>query len=178
MKYLFTALFLVIVFLVVFYSALHIAFPLKYKDDIVYAAQLYDVDNELIAGVIYAESGFNPDVVSAKGAVGLMQVMPSTAQYISQKIDVGLEHENLHDPRINIMLGTCYLRYLLNKFGDVKTALTAYNAGEGNVNTWLADSKYSAIVSGRQVLISSPFPQTNAYVEKVFKSLKFYEKRF
>jgi len=153
----------------VLFVSLFAFYPIKYKTEIREAAALYSVDKVLVAGIINAESGFKKDAVSAKGAVGLMQIMPPTADYIAAQTGWG-EGFDLRDPRTNIMFGTYYLRYLLDKFGDTKTALIAYNAGEGNVTRWLADARVA-------VLTTSPYKETNAYVDKVLNSRSFYRFR-
>ena len=99
------------------------------------ASRANDVDYELLTALIATESGFDAAAVSPKGAVGLMQVMPATAERYGvtgdSKTQVG---KKLTDPRINIRTGTRYLRYLLDLFpGRLELALAAYNAGEGAV---------------------------------------------
>jgi soluble lytic murein transglycosylase-like protein len=105
------------------------------RHHIVAAAQQHDVDHELIKAIIATESGFDASVVSPKGAIGLMQLMPPTAERFGVASQgsktVG---DRLNDPSVNIQAGTRYLRYLLNLFpGDIELVLAAYNAGEGAV---------------------------------------------
>lgn len=99
------------------------------------AAKVYDVDYELLKALIVTESGFNTQAVSPKGAVGLMQIMPATAERYGVASDAKAPVEvKLTDPKTNIRTGTRYLRYLLNLFpGRLDLALAAYNAGEGAV---------------------------------------------
>jgi len=113
----------------------------------------YGVDKSLVKAVIHAESGYNPNAVSAKGASGLMQLMPKTAQ--------GLSVTNAFDPGDNIRGGVRYLRFLLDTFkGDVSLALAAYNAGLSNV------AKYKGI---------PPFGETRNYVAKVLDYQRSYQ---
>jgi soluble lytic murein transglycosylase len=141
-------------------------FPLKYRDEIRAAAREYEIDPSLVAAVVRVESNFRPRAVSPKGAVGLMQIMPATAEYIAGKM--GLTKYDLNKPADNIKIGTFYLRYLFNRFGDTRTVLFAYNAGEGNVAKWIGSGA---------VLTTCPFPETNSYAEKVLDSKNFYANR-
>ena len=144
------------------------AYPIKYKHEISTASHEFGVCPALVASVIRAESKFAPDAVSTAGAVGLMQIMPSTAEYIARKMP--MDDYDLFHPGDNIRMGTFYLRYLLNQFdGNVRLSLMAYNAGPGNVRRWLADDPE---------LNKTPFPETNAYIERVFNAKSFYRYRF
>lgn len=142
----------------------NVFFPLKYRQEILIAARTYNVDPVLVASVINAESGFDKNKVSPKQAVGLMQLLPSTAAAMTK------DEIDLFDPATNITLGVKYLSYLIHKFDDVDTALFAYNAGEGNVARWLNEQ-------GKTKLTTCPFKETNAYVDKIKKSLKYYRGR-
>lgn len=119
-------------------------------DHIIHAAgRRFDVDAALIAAVIRTESDFRGNVVSHKGAQGLMQLMPATAARFGVT--------NSFDPVANIHAGTRYLKWLLEKFdGDIELALAGYNAGEGNV------MKYNGI---------PPFRETIQYVRKIRRIL-------
>lgn len=99
------------------------------------AAEANQLDMSLLHAVIAAESGFNPSAVSPKGAVGLMQVMPATAQRYGLANDRGgTVSAKLTDPKTNIHTGARYLRDLINMFpGQLELAVAAYNAGEGAV---------------------------------------------
>lgn len=107
-------------------------------------AQRYGLETEFILRVIEAESGGNPNAVSPKGAIGLMQLMPETAR--------ALGVQNPYDPVQNIEGGVRYLRHLIDRFGDRRLALAAYNAGPGNVQ------RYGGV---------PPFPETLRYLEKI-----------
>lgn len=99
------------------------------------AAQRHAIDVELLQALVAAESGFNAQAISPKGAIGLMQLMPATAQRYGVRGDARRTLEaKLHDPQINIAAGSRYLRDLIAMFdGSLELALAAYNAGEGAV---------------------------------------------
>ena len=118
---------------------LRLRYPLEYENIVLGHAENYDLDPALIAAVIYRESSFDPDAVSESGAVGLMQLLPDTAEGIAE-LTGGTEFrlDDLYDPEINVRYGAFYLRRLLTKYdGDVELALAAYHAGQGNVDSWL-----------------------------------------
>jgi len=121
---------------------------LPYGDEIESVASRYRLDGLLLAALVEAESSFSPDAVSPVGAVGLTQVMPSTAQWLGEAGD-------LTDPDCNLEAGAAYLAKLLDRFdGDIPMALAAYNAGPAAV------SRYDGV---------PPFRETRAYVRKVLR---------
>lgn len=123
-----------------------------FRDEIVAAANQYGVDAALLRAVIHAESAFNPNAVSIKGAQGLMQLMPETAN------DLGVN--NPFDAAQNIRGGAQYLSQLLKQFnGDERLAAAAYDAGAQNVQ------KYNGV---------PPFDETQVYVERVATLRKRY----
>ena len=131
-----------------------------------------NIDPALALAVIRAESGFDKNAKSKKGAVGLMQIMPETAAYIASLCDYGGEIDLL-DPDCNICLGCAYLSYLLNKFKNEKVAVCAYNAGETKVAGWLKSKEYS--IDGKD-LVKIPYAETREYFFKVEKYKNRYEK--
>ncbi len=171
-----------------------IMYPINYKEEILKAGEEFSVDPILIASVINAESRFRIDAVSEKGAVGLMQVKPLTAEWVVKQIaqknaevinssesnlkDMLYEAESksgeLLDPETNIRIGTFYLSYLLKKFDNVELALCAYNAGEGTVRGWLANEEYS---KDGKILEKIPYKETQNYIEKVNRNLKVYKRK-
>lgn len=127
--------------------------PAEYEPIINSCALEYGVDKSLVKAVIHAESGYDPNAVSAKGASGLMQLMPNTARCLK----VG----NSLDPTENIRGGVRYLRFLLDTFrGDEALALAAYNAGLSRV------AQYGGI---------PPYAETQNYVAKVMQYRKSYQ---
>jgi soluble lytic murein transglycosylase-like protein len=103
-------------------------------DAIADASRRYDVPPETILAVIRIESAFNTDAVSEAGAVGLMQVLPSTAEEMARELRMPFSEGMLRDPSSNITLGTYYLTKMLGRFDDLSLALAAYNAGPGKVS--------------------------------------------
>ncbi len=132
-------------------------YPLEYEHVIRAYADERGLDPSLVAAVIYAESRFDPNVRSSAGAVGLMQVLPETGQFIAKSTGgTGFVEADLRDPDINVRYGTWLLDYLRTRYGgDVETALAAYHAGPANVDEWRR--KGSGI----------EFPETRAYVDEV-----------
>jgi soluble lytic murein transglycosylase len=142
-------------------------YPLEYKQIVRGHAQHYSLDPALLAAVIYQESKFKADARSTSGAIGLMQLLPDTAKGIAihtggTRFEVG----DLYDPEINIRYGAWYLRHLMRKYGDERTALAAYNAGQDNVDRWRA--------SGEGI----QFPETRHYVDRVEELKRMYRRAY
>src|SRR5262245_11319785 len=143
-----------------------ITLPLRHEDIIRQQAQEKGLDPALIAGVIYAESHFRDGQTSAAGAQGLMQLTPATARYIARKSGgTPFVVDDLDTPQVNIADGAYYLRYLLSRYnGNEDFALAAYNAGEGNVDRWIADAR----AHNRALTTTAiPYAETRAYVQRV-----------
>lgn len=138
-------------------------YPLEYDHIVASHARNYDLDPALLAAVVYRESRFDADAVSPSGAVGLMQLLPSTAEGIALHTG-GSEFvaADLYDPELNVRYGAFYLRRLLRKYDDVELALAAYNAGQTNVDRWLD--------RGGEI----EFAETRAYVEGVLEAREVY----
>lgn len=147
-------------------------FPIKYQEEVDFASGKFLLDKAIVYSVINIESNFNKDAISSKGAVGLMQIMPTTAKELA--IDLGLSEYDLKNPQHNILLGSCYLSRLLKKFENVETALCAYNAGPTNVNNWLTNEKYS---DNQQTLKEIPFLETKNYIAKFKTNFKYYKQK-
>lgn len=148
-------------------------FTMPYRDKILTYAVDRQLDPNLVAAVIYVESGFKPDVISKKGARGLMQVMPETADWVAQQIGAPkVTLENLMEEETNIKLGTWYLRYLLDQFNqDLVQTLAAYNAGLNRIKEWQGSGTWNGRLSGLQQI---PYPETRVYVAKVLRMYKVY----
>jgi soluble lytic murein transglycosylase len=151
--------------------------PLRHDDIIRQQANDKNLDPSLIAGVIYVESRFR-DQTSHAGAKGLMQIMPSTADYIARKSGgTRFVQGDLADPQINIAYGSWYLRYLLEHYhGNTILALAAYNAGEGKVDEWWRD----VAERGERFRAADhiPFPETRDYVSRVLSARRDYRREY
>ena len=148
-------------------------YPLHYQKEIVEGAKKNGLDVALIFAVVKTESGFDQRAVSNKGAVGLMQIMPSTAEFIARK--KGVEEYDLYDANTNVSFGCYYIKYLFSRFEDKWTALCAYNAGEGKVRGWLANREYS---TDSKTLNKIPYRETQEYIKKIQKSFTKYRKLY
>ena len=131
----------------------------------------YSASPSLVFSIIKAESGFSEDAVSSAGAVGLMQLMPSTAKFVCEQNNIPFNAEQLNDGEYNAMLGCIYLNYLQSRFEDTETVVAAYNAGEGIVSLWLKNTEYS---DDGIHLKSIPYGETKNYVKKVLRYQKIY----
>jgi soluble lytic murein transglycosylase len=133
-----------------------VRYPLEYEQIVRGHARNYQLDPALLAAVIYQESKFRADAKSDAGAIGLMQLQPETAKGIAIRTGGSrFQTSDLYNPEINVRYGSWYLRHLLDKYEDEKTALAAYNAGQRNVDEWRAEGK------------EIQFSETRAYVDKV-----------
>ncbi len=143
-------------------------YPLEYKDYITRYSTEYELDPYLVCAVINAESNFNADVESHKGAVGLMQIMPSTGEWIAGKIGIeNFSEAMLTDPETNIRIGCWYLHYLEGLFdGNNDHMIAAYNAGQGKVQDWIETDA---------ALENIPYPETENYLEKVKAFYEIYQ---
>lgn len=146
-------------------------YPLEYQDLI----RQYAAENELqpayVASVILAESSYRADAVSSVNAQGLMQILPSTGEWIAGKFDETYAEGCLFDPDTNIRYGCWYLGFLMRRYdGDMRCASAAYHQGQGTVDKWLADPAFS---SDGKTLDKFDSKVTEAYVNRI---LKYYEK--
>jgi soluble lytic murein transglycosylase len=157
-------------------AVLEITLPLKHEDVIRQQAADKDLDPALIAAVCYQESKFQ-DRTSRAGARGVMQILPSTAHYIARKSGgTQFEQGDLADPQINISYGSWYLRYLLDHYdGNERLAIAAYNAGETNVDRWVAEAGGPDEFKTDDDI---PFPETRAYVASVEEKQAQYRKNY
>lgn len=143
--------------------------PLKYEGVIRSESLKHNLDPSFVAGVVYTESRFRPDVRSHRGAYGLMQLLPQTANFISKRSGIKGDY---HDPETNLKIGIWYLSYLNERYlGDERLMLAAYNSGEGQVDEWSSDKNFDI---GKDI----PFKETRDYVNNVLEAQKTYEELY
>ena len=136
-------------------------------------ADKYELDPYLVQSIIRCESSNKPDAVSKVGAIGLMQIMPDTGEWIGHKIDPELAYslDMLTDPAINIEYGCWYLKFLSDRFdGNRMEIVAAYNAGHGSVKDWLKDPRFSE----NGTLTTIPFEDTAKYYDNVMLAYQNY----
>lgn len=165
-----TAVFVIIIFNTAIF-ALQTAYPKSYSEIIESNAEEYDLEADLLYAVIETESDFNKDAVSSVGAMGLTQILPETFQWLQTKTGEELPDEALFQPEVSVKYGAFLLRYLIDEFGDVSTAIAAYHAGIGKVHQWLQDPQYS---DDGETLKEIPYEDTRIYVQKVMMNKKIY----
>ena len=152
------------------------ASPREYAEYVEVYAEAYGVPEGLVYAVIRTESSFDSGAVSPVGAVGLMQLMPSTFEWLTDdKLFEHLESGMLYDPETNIKYGTYCLSFLYDRYGDWELALAAYNGGLGNVDEWLEDDKYA---DGEGGLKRIPFKETRQFVARVTDAWEMYERLY
>ena len=138
-------------------------YPLEFEHILRGHASNHDLDPALLAAIVYVESRFDPRAKSAAGAVGLMQLLPDTAEGIALRTG-GKQFvvADLRDPEINVRYGTWYLDHLRGRYDDTRLVLAAYHAGQGNVDRWRAEG------------VGIAFPETRSYVADVLRIRDVY----
>ncbi len=155
-------------------AAYKLAYPRYWVDEINIAGQKLGLDPYLILSLIREESYFNAEAVSKSNAIGLMQLMPATANYMVSKLSLDFPKlDELKKPRTNMYIGCNYLKYLKDKFNNDLYVIAAYNGGEGSVSKWL--KKYNTSDSD-EFIENIPFDETRNYVKKVFRTYHIYKK--
>lgn len=167
-------LFAFLIMLAVFAAMLFFArglFPQKYTDEIEKYCDEFDVEKSLVLAVVKAESNFNPNAKSHAGANGLMQITDETFEFCCECL--GIENASVSSPEDNIRAGVWYLSYLQEMYdGNIENVVAAYNAGSSNVDSWLADEKYS---EDGKTLDEVPFGETRRHIKKIKAYKKIYE---
>ncbi len=152
--------------------AISLRFPLLYRAEVAEASTTHSIEPAWIYGVMRRESAYIRDVRSGAGAIGLMQLMPRTAQYVANLQGQKNWQGDLTDATTNIGMGTHYLRYVMNKFDDHQVLATAsYNAGPHRVDQWLRENEIAADIW----IDTIPFTETRRYVRAVMAYAAIYE---
>ncbi|MFR2534910.1 MAG: lytic transglycosylase domain-containing protein [Clostridia bacterium] len=149
-------------------------YPKKYAEYVYRYSEENEIDPLLTFAIIKAESNFNKNVVSSSGAIGLMQLMESTATETAENLGEALSvKEALFHPETNIKIGTSYFAHLKERYhGNELLALTAYNAGIGNVDEWI---QKGTIKEDGSDIENIPYKETNNYVRKIVRDYKIYQ---
>jgi len=159
-------------FLVLTINYISIHYPIKYLSTIHKYSIEFNLDVPLILSIINVESNFKQNAVSKANAIGLMQLKFDTALDMAKQCkDNNLTLELLFDYEYNIKYGCAYLRYLFDYYKNFDNAIAAYNAGLGNVNSWLENPK---LTDNNGQLIDIPFEETKNYLLKIKRNLKIY----
>jgi soluble lytic murein transglycosylase len=144
-------------------------YPLRYEASIREVSQENGLEPVFVAGVIYTESRFRPEVESHREAYGLMQLLPESARFIQRKSGI---KGNYRDPEVNIRLGSWFLGHLKDRYkGDERLMLAAYNSGEGNVDAWVSDE-------GFDIHKDIPYKETREYVDRTLEAQKTYQELY
>jgi TolA-binding protein len=151
---------------------LRMIFPLQFMDEIQAQAKDDNLDPILVLSLVKQESAFDPKATSGSGALGLMQLMPSTAV----DTDADVIRADLTTVKSNIRVGTTYLKKLLDRFnGNIVLALASYNAGPGAVDRWFKDSPPKRGML--EFIESIPYRETREYVCSIIRNYYWYSKK-
>ena len=155
-----------------------IKYPKQYSTYVEHYAKAYDLPPHLVYAVVRTESNFDSNAQSAAGAIGLMQLMPSTFRWITddvlrERLDDGM----IYDPETNVRYGCLYLRRLYDRYGEWSAALAAYNAGPGRVDAWL-DDPAMLDEAGRLDPTAIPTEETRRYVPAVLEAMRQYDQLY
>ncbi|WP_243138180.1 lytic transglycosylase domain-containing protein [Heliorestis acidaminivorans] len=150
-----------------------IIYPLPHKETIFKYARQNDIDPYLVAAIIRRESKFWIWAESPQGAKGLMQLMPQTAEWIAQEMDMNdYSHDKLYEPHRNIKMGCWYLANLNKEFqGNIILVIASYNGGRGNVRQWIDEKGWTGQEHSIDMI---PYPETRAYVKGVLQDYQIY----
>lgn len=151
-------------------------YPLKYSEYVEKYAEVYNMDKYMVYAIIKSESNFEENAKSASNAIGLMQIMETTAIETANKMGLEITEKDLFEPELNINIGLKYFTYLLNQYNNnYPLAIIAYNAGIGNVDNWI---KNGIIKEDGTDIENVPFKETNNYVRKILRDYKIYKELY
>lgn len=174
------SVFSIVIILIILFSIVRIQdiiikaiYPQKYSEYVEKYALEYGVDSMLVYAIIKAESNFKPNIKSSSNAMGLMQLLDETAKETAKKIGIDYTEGCLYDPETNIRLGIKYYSELLEEYdNNYMLALTAYNAGTGNLKKWI---EQGIIKPDGSNIEDIPYKETNNYVRKIVRDYNIYK---
>ena len=157
-------------------NILKLVYRQDYSEYVEQYAKENNIDPLLVYAIIKAESNFDDDAVSNKGAMGLMQLMDETAKEVAtnELMEYNSE-ETLYNPEKNIQIGVKYFADLKEIFGNDAIAIAAYNAGMGTVNSWIEEGIIKADGSDIENI---PYKETNMYVRKISRDYNMYQRLY
>lgn len=185
-KYFFVGLFLFFIILL-FYNTEkmgQLMYPIKFQQDIQSSAESFDISPFLIASIIRTESNYNTNTESKQSAVGLMQIMPDTADWIISRAGYSAQmKERMKEADVNIQMGTWYLDWLTNRFEEklhdnpsiedqIAIVAAAYNAGHNKINEWFDNDIWDGQYNSIQEI---PYGETRHYIKRVIYYYKKYD---
>lgn len=150
-----------------------IIYPEKYAELVVKYADEYGIPRELVFAIIKVESDYDRTTVSSAGAMGLMQMMPATYEWLTSKLDEPYNPQDLFIPETSIKYGTYYLQYLRTRFDSWEKVIIAYNWGEGNFMRFMEENGYT-----EGDYDSIPVTETRNYIKKVLHHWNKYEELY
>lgn len=151
-------------------------YPIKYSEYVEKYAREYNIDKYMVYAIIKAESNFDEKAKSESNAIGLMQIMETTAIETASKMELEITEEDLFNPEINIKIGLNYFAYLVEQYNNnYALAIVAYNAGIGNVDKWIENG---TIKQDGTDIENVPFKETNNYVRKILRDYEIYKELY
>lgn len=171
-----TIIFVLLIILLNLKNIQKLIYRQDYSEYVEKYAKENNIDSLLIYAIIKAESNFDDEAVSGKGATGLMQLMTNTAEEVATNEEIELVSEDtLLDPKTNIRIGIKYFADLMAIFKNEAVALAAYNAGMGTVQNWIDEGIIKADGSDIENI---PYNETNMYVRKILRNYEIYKQLY
>ena len=140
-------------------------YPIHYREEVKSASEKFGIDESTVFAVIYCESGFDKDAVSNMGAVGLMQILPETLEWLCEKDGVDYSEDFLTSPEKNIYYGTMFMSILYDYFENWDAVHAAYHAGHTRVRNWLDEGV--CVIDADGNLFGIPIDATRVYVDRI-----------
>lgn len=171
-----TIIFVLLIILLNYKNILKLIYRQDYSEYVEKYAKENNVDSLLVYAIIKAESNFDDEAVSSKGATGLMQLMVNTAEEVATNESIEFNtKDSLLDPETNIRIGIKYFADLIAIFKNEAVSLAAYNAGMGTVQDWIDEGTIKADGSDIENI---PYNETNMYVRKILKDYEIYKQLY